>query len=153
LYGFWVASYVAFNGDAVLTNAGQFLALAKKQTAIAPIMVGHRISVTSQLLTGDSVQARTHFDQALALYDPATHRTLATRFGQDIRVSVLCYRAIACSILGYHDAALSDAKSGLDDAREIGQAAELMHALFLTSIVHFLCGDFLATIAHSNELY
>ena len=31
LYGFWVASYVAFNGDVVRELAAQFLALAEKQ--------------------------------------------------------------------------------------------------------------------------
>ena len=31
LYGFWVANYVAFNGDALRELAAQFLALAEKQ--------------------------------------------------------------------------------------------------------------------------
>jgi SAM domain (Sterile alpha motif) len=31
---------------------------------------------------GDIVKSREHFDQAIALYDPAKHRTFATRFGR-----------------------------------------------------------------------
>ena len=31
LYGFWVANFVAFNGDAVRELAAQFLTLAEKQ--------------------------------------------------------------------------------------------------------------------------
>ena len=33
LYGFWVANYVAFNGDVMRQLAAQFLALAEKQRA------------------------------------------------------------------------------------------------------------------------
>ena len=40
----------------------------------------------SLLHTGDIEEARVHIDRAIALYDPAKHRPLATRFGQDVRV-------------------------------------------------------------------
>ena len=36
LYGFWVANFVAFNGDVVRELAAQFLALAEKQGATSP---------------------------------------------------------------------------------------------------------------------
>jgi hypothetical protein len=41
LYGFWAANFVAFNGDALRELAAQFLALAEKQGATGPIMIGH----------------------------------------------------------------------------------------------------------------
>ena len=85
LYGFWVANYVAFNGDVVRELAAQFLALAEKQGATAPLMIGHRLMGISLLRTGDIAEGRAHFDRAIALYDPAEHRPLATRFGQDVR--------------------------------------------------------------------
>ncbi|MGC2460727.1 MAG: adenylate/guanylate cyclase domain-containing protein, partial [Steroidobacteraceae bacterium] len=43
LYGFWGASYNAFNGDAVCELARQFLALAEKQGTTVPLMIGHRL--------------------------------------------------------------------------------------------------------------
>ena len=36
----------------------------------------------SLMMLGDFVEARKHFDDAIARYDPAQHRPLATRFGQ-----------------------------------------------------------------------
>ena len=89
LYGFWVANYVAFNGDVMRDLAAQFLALAEKQGATVPLMIGHRIMGVSLLFTGDIAEGRAHFDQAIALYDPAEHRPLATRFGQDVGVAIL----------------------------------------------------------------
>ena len=43
LYGFWVANFMAFNGDVMRDLAAQFLALAEKQGTTVPLMVGHRI--------------------------------------------------------------------------------------------------------------
>ena len=138
LYGFWVANYVAFNGDVMRELAAQFLALAEKQGATVPLMIGHRLMGTSLLHTGDIAEGRAHYDQALALYDPAEHRPLATRFGQDVRVAILSYRSLALWLLGYPEAALADADHALKDAREIGQAATLMYALSYASLTHIL---------------
>ena len=96
-------------------------------------MIGHRLMGISLLFTGDIAESRAHFDRALALYDPAEHRPLATRFGQDVGVSVLSFRSWPLWLLGYPEAALADADHALKDAREIGQAATLMFALFFTS--------------------
>jgi predicted ATPase len=85
LYGIWAASIIAFNGDKVLGLAAQFLALAEKQRATVPLMMAHRIMGASSLITGNMVEARAHYDQAIELYDRAEHRPLATRFGQDVR--------------------------------------------------------------------
>src|SRR6516164_5923872 len=94
LYGFWIANLLEFNGDALRDLAAQFLTLAEKQTATAPLMVGHRLMAISLLCTGDITHGRTHSDRALALYNDAEHRSLTTRFGQDAMVSILSYRAL-----------------------------------------------------------
>jgi predicted ATPase len=41
LYSFWAAPFVAFNGDALRELAARFLALAEKQEATGPLMIGH----------------------------------------------------------------------------------------------------------------
>src|SRR6516225_5532751 len=107
LYGFWVANLVAFNGDVICDLAAQFLALAKKQGTTAPRMNGHRMMGTSLMLTGDIVEGRAHYDQAIALYDPVEHRPLATRFGQDVGVATLSFRSLSLWLLGYPEAALA----------------------------------------------
>jgi predicted ATPase len=152
LYGFWVANYVAFNGNATLELAAQFLALAEKNGATVPLMVGHRLMGTSLMSTGDIAPGRAHYDQALALYDPAAHRPLATRFGQDVGVAILCYRSRALWLLGYPEAARRDAEHALKDAREIGQAGTLMYALGHLPLTHTLSGNNAAANAQTNEV-
>jgi predicted ATPase len=104
------------------------------------------------LCTGQIVQGRAHLDRAIALYDPAEHRPLTTRFGQDTRVAALFYRSWALWALGYPDAALADIERALKDAREIGQAATLMLALAWTSPTQFYCGKYAAVNAQAKEL-
>jgi class 3 adenylate cyclase/predicted ATPase len=150
LYGFWVTDLVAFNGDAALSQAMKFLAMATKQRATVPVMIGHRLVATSLLLTGSIAESRVHFDQAIALYDPVKHRPLATQYGQDIRTAGLSFRSWALWSLGYPESALADAEYATSDARE-AQAASLMHALTLVSITHILCGNYAAATAAADE--
>ena len=132
--------------------AAQFLTLAEKQGATVPLMIGHRLMGTSLLCTGDIAQGRGHYNQALTLYDPAEHRPLATRFGQDVRVAILSYRSWALWFLGYPEAALADAAYGLTEAREIGQAATSMYALLHTSLPHIWCGNYAVANAQTDDL-
>jgi predicted ATPase len=152
LYGFWAAKSAAFNGDAIRDLAAQFLALAEKQAAIIPLMIGHRITGSSLLLTGDIVGGGAHYDQAIALYDPAAHRPLATRFGQDPRVAILCWRSLALWLLGYPNAALADADHALKDARAIAHAGTLMYALYITTFALICCGSYAAATTQLYEL-
>ena len=152
LYGFWVANYLAFNGDVIRDLAAQFLALAEKQGTIVPLMIGHRLMGTSSLLTGDIVEGRAHYGQAIALYDPAAHRPLAMRFGHPVGVAILTYRSWALWLLGYPEAALKDTDDALKYARESGQAAALMFALTEITITHTLCGNHAAAAAQAQEL-
>jgi predicted ATPase len=152
LYGFWIANYVAFNGDAMRALAAQFLTLAEKQGTMVPLMIGHRTMGVSLMCTGDLAEGRAHYDQGLALYVAAEHRPLATRFGQDVRVAILSFRSFALWLLGYPEAALADTDHALKDAREIGQAATLMHALGYASSTNISCGNYLAASALADEL-
>jgi predicted ATPase len=152
LYGVWSANLLAFNADVVLDLAAHFLTLAEKQGATTLLMIGHRIMGHSLLHGGDFVKARTHYDKGIALYDPAAHRSLATRFGQDTRVGILSFRSWALWLLGYPESALADVEHALKDAREIGLAGTLMFALGVTSLTLILSGNYANATARAKEL-
>jgi class 3 adenylate cyclase/predicted ATPase len=152
LYGFWSASFIAFDGAAARELAAQILALAEKQVAPVQRLIAHRLMGTSLLFTGNIAPARAHCDQAIVLYDPVAHRPLVTTFGQDIRVAILCYRAWALWVLGYPDAALADTRQLLAYARELGHAATLMQALQFTPFVNMCCGNLATASALADEL-
>jgi class 3 adenylate cyclase/predicted ATPase len=152
LYGFWVANSTAFNGDICCDLAAQFLALAEKQGATIPLMMGHRIMGRSLLDTGNFAESRAHCDQAIALYDPTEHRSLAMRISQvDAGVAILSFRTMTLWLLGYPEAALADADHALKDARKIGQAATLLFALGHVQYTYLCCGDYAAANACGEE--
>jgi len=152
LYGFCVASYVAFDGDVLGEFAVQFLGLAEKQGATVPLMIGHRVMGAYLTGTGKLKQGQAHYDRAIALYEPSQHRPLATRFSADARVSVLSLRSWSLWCLGYPDAALADADRALGEAREIGQAATLMYALGIAAPPYLQCGNYAQASAMTDEL-
>jgi len=115
-------------------------------------MIGHRLMGASLLCTGLLAQGRTHLDQSVALYDPAEHRPLATRFGQDNRVAALSFRSVILWLSGCPDAARADTNNALSHAREVGQAATRMFALVYAGWSHIHCRDYAAAKAHLQEL-
>jgi class 3 adenylate cyclase/predicted ATPase len=140
LYGLFAVNFVAFNGDRMRELATQFLTLAEKRGAAVPLTIGHRLMGTSSLFTGHFAESWAHFDQAMALYDLAEHRPLATRFNYETGVTVLTYRSLALWFLGYPDAALAEADQAVNNAREISHPVTLMFALTFTVLTLILCG-------------
>jgi class 3 adenylate cyclase/predicted ATPase len=142
LYGLWVANLVAFNGDVLPELAAQFLALAKAQNSSAPLMNAHRQMGLSFVHTGNITDGRVHLDQAIALYDLAPRQPLVTQFGQHVGAASLCWRSIGCWLLGYPDAARTDAERALAIAREARHLATSIYVLNFSFWSHLHAGDY-----------
>ena len=144
LQGVFSANVVAFNGDVCRDLAAQFLALAEKQKAPRPLVIGHSFLGVSSFMVGDIAEARAHLDLAIALYDPAEHRPI---------LGGLYWRSKALWVLGYPEAALLDIDQALKDARESGHALSLFWAL--TGSFFFVdsyCGNYTTANARVDEL-
>ena len=126
--------------------------LAERRGAKVPLMVGHRLIAMSAMHTGDIAGSRSHFDRTIALYDPAEHRALAPRFGQDIRVAALSFRGEALWLLGYPELALADAERIITDAQEINHGPTSMYALLSSAIIYNHCGNYAAASKRVEEL-
>jgi tetratricopeptide (TPR) repeat protein len=151
LNALFTANITAFNGDVVRERAAQILALAEKQGGKVPLR-GHGAMSVTLALTGNFAEAVVHADQALALYDPVEHRPLAARFAQDPRVSALIYRSLALWALGYPEAALAGTEQALSEARDIGLAGALMHAMSNICLTQVTSGNYTIAQAQSDEL-
>jgi len=152
LYGVFVSSVGAFDGDVLRDVTSHILELAERQASSFPRVMGHNFVAYSSMLSGEFADGRAHFDQAIALYDPTSHRQLATRFGEDQNVPSFAFRAWVAWLLGYPEAALCDADEALKSARATGQAATLMFALHFTAHPLILCGHYSRASAHLQEL-
>jgi predicted ATPase len=150
LNGLWNASYVGFDGDAMRQQAAHCLALAEKQRAALPLMMGQRLTGTSLMWTGNVPEGRAHLERAIALCDHAD-APLKAHTGKDYLVAALAERSFALWLLGYPDTAIAGGTRALKDAREFGRAAALMYALNMTSIISMFCGDCAAANAQLEE--
>jgi predicted ATPase len=101
---------------------------------------------------GNLVEARDHFDRAVALYDAVQHRTLAARFGQDVGAAALSFRSQAQWLLGYGEGATATADQALEIARNSGQVGTLMYVLFFISPIYLLMGNYATAAAQAQEL-
>jgi DNA-binding winged helix-turn-helix (wHTH) protein/predicted ATPase len=151
LYGFFIAKFINFDGDAACLLAQQFLALAEQQKAAAPIMIGHRLLGMTLLCMGDAADGRSHLDRALALYDPGLHRPLAARFGHDVGAAIMSFRPLALWLLGYPKAALTDTARALDVARKTDHIPTLLFAFSCTALTLVCCRDYAAANAQLDE--
>ena len=112
LYGFGPRITWRSTEDVMREFAAQYLALAEKQGAIVPLMIGHRLMGSSLTWTGDIAEGRAHYDKAIGLDDPVQHHRLATRSAQTARVATMSFRSLALWMLGYPEAALAELETG-----------------------------------------
>jgi predicted ATPase len=152
LHTLWFANHMAANYDACRDLAERTLALAEKQNALVPLIVGHQIMAATLSLVGAPAQGRKHCDHALALYDPVEHRSMAMRFGIDLRVAILLTRSSILAALGYPAAANADAEDALSSARATGHASTLLLTLVTLEKVYLHSGNYTAANAALNEL-
>jgi predicted ATPase len=151
LNSLWTGSIVAFNGEEACGLAAEFLARAERQKTAAPIVNGYRLVGTSLLMTGDIANGRAHFNRGIALcVDHAS--SVTARVGDDSKVVMLGFRAIALWLLGNPKAALADAEHALSRAREITPVGTLMHTLSWVTLIQILCGDYVTASRLVNEL-
>jgi predicted ATPase len=66
-------------------------------------------------------------------------------------VAILSFRSWALWLLGYPEAALRDVHDALKNAREMGQAATLMHALACATLPYLHCGNHALAAARAQE--
>ena len=153
MYGQWTGNYTAGNFARAAEIAKQFLTVAEKQARSAPLLMAHRVMGATLAISGEFSAARLHLDRAVALYVPEEHRSLATRFGQDIGVAALCYRSVVLCHLGYLESALSDSDEALRSAQEIGRAGTLLYSALFAAHLQMLCSRFAEAEACVEELF
>ena len=114
----------------------QLLSLAQSQPESAPLLLAHYLLGMVLFLRGESAAAHTHHTQALAVYTPQEHRTLALHYGLDLGVLARSYLAWELWQLGYPDQAIHHSQAALTLAQEVSHPQTLAYALVWRAILH-----------------
>jgi class 3 adenylate cyclase/predicted ATPase len=116
----------------------QCLRLAQRVPEPALLLGAHHALGDTVYLTGELVSARVHQEQAIALYDPQQHRSLAESQGYDLGVDALAHGAWVLWYLGYPEQALHRSQAALILAREVSHLYSLAHAFWCAAWLHQL---------------
>ncbi len=128
-YGLWAGSYVHGDLTAMREPAQAFLRDVESQPRSPEAGVAHRVYGVTQWFAGDFIEARSHLEQALAIFDPERDRDLAFRFGQDVGVSAMVYLAIVLWPLGEVDRARELADATATRIAKLGHLATSTYGL------------------------
>ena len=119
------------HGDltAMRAPAQAFLRDVESQPRSPEAGVAHRVYGVTQWFAGNFIEARSHLEQALAIFDPERDRDLAFRFGQDVGVSAMVYLAIVLWPLGEVDRARELVDATATRIAELGHLATSTYGL------------------------
>jgi DNA-binding winged helix-turn-helix (wHTH) protein/tetratricopeptide (TPR) repeat protein len=99
---------------------------------------------------GDFAQAATVAAEGAALYDPARHRDILARYGENPGVGCFAWGALATWYLGDDDRAVELMEIGLELARRDDHAFSLANAQEQAAVLHQLRGDIDAVATHAS---
>lgn len=105
LYGLCLNACLQGRLPTALEIGREFLRLAQSQDNSGPLLVAHRSLGLTLCWLGEFVEARAHFEQSLALFDPQQHHDLTFQYSVHPRVGALTFLAHTLWMLGYPDQA------------------------------------------------
>ena len=130
LFGKWLFHYTRAELEAGRATADEFLRRAQDQDDTGVLLTGHRIAGASALVGGDLVEARAHYEGALAASDAPGRQP--SRFVYSFDVQVVCSHHLAWTLLflGYPEQAEARSREACAQARELSHPSTLALSLF-----------------------
>ncbi len=157
-WGLIVVSFVRADLHQTRALAAEMFRLAKKRRDRLFQMAAHMELGGAALLLARPAEARSHFGQADALYEPRRHRSCVAAFGADLG---LFSRIWATHLLwqdGFPERARTGAEQALSHARDLSHPFSQVITLAYAAMLHQFRRDAeeverlaAATIAHSTE--
>jgi class 3 adenylate cyclase/predicted ATPase len=139
LWGLWFYYTQGGRLRTGLELAEQLMGLAERQPDPGLLMQAHHMLGPTRMSLGPLTSARSHFEAAIALYDPERHRSHASLYGgHDPCVCCSGNGSIVHWMLGSPDLALRRCREAIELARRLGQPTSLGHALIASTMLHQL---------------
>jgi class 3 adenylate cyclase/predicted ATPase len=138
--------------DMALRLDEDLLHLSRQRNDSAGLVLGHLSSGRNLMFTGRFAPSRSHLEEALALYDPISHRALAYQVGDAPTVNSKAVLGIVLFCLGYPDEALVQSNAAISEARRLAHQPSLALSLNFGARLHLLAGDNAAVGERADQL-
>jgi predicted ATPase/class 3 adenylate cyclase len=122
LVGLWWFYEVKPDLRAAYELAQQLLTLSQRADDSGQLIQAHRAMGHTLFWRGEFASARAHLEQAIALYDPQEHRSLALTYGEQAGVPTRGFAAHTLWYLGYPDQAFEAMHKALAIATELNHS-------------------------------
>jgi predicted ATPase len=151
---FGQSRYHMYRGEFDLAQrlAEDLLRLSGQRNDSAGLVLGHCSSGRNLSIVGSFASSRSHLEEALALYDPVSHRVLVREAGVDPQVLSQAFLGIVLFCLGYPDQALAQSRAAIAEARRSTHPPSLASALAIGAGLLSLGGDNAALGDRADEL-
>lgn len=153
LWGLWFVNYTRGRYPEALTAGERLLEAARHGDDTGQLLEAHHSLWPTLVAMGRPLQAISHFEQGLALYDRDRHGKYAFLYGNhDPGACCLWHRGMARWLLGYPDSALRDLADACRLAEQLEHPQTTVIALWFAAWVHCQRGERDIAIANIDRL-
>jgi predicted ATPase len=138
--------------DVAQRLAEDLLRISRQHNNTTGLVLGHTCSGRTLVSVGRFASARSHLEQALALYDPIGHSSLPHQVGIDPQVTSQTNLVLVLFCLGFPDQAMAQGSAAVAGARRLAHPPSLALSLGIGTYPLALAGDNLALEERVNEL-
>jgi predicted ATPase len=138
--------------DLALSFDQDLLRLSYQRNDSAGLVLGHQSIGRNLLFSGEFASSRSHLEEALALYDPVSHRGLAQQMGTSPHVASQAFLGHVLFCLGYPDRALARSNQAIADAQSLAHPPSLALSLSVGSRLLSLVGDIASLNQRAGQL-
>jgi class 3 adenylate cyclase/predicted ATPase len=127
--------------DLALRLSEDLLRLSHQRNDSGGMFRGHTSCGLNLMFAGRFALSRSHLEEALALYDPISHRSVVHQATSRPNIVSQAILGLVLSCLGYSDQALARSNSAIAEARRLAQPQSLAISLTLGARLLSLLGD------------
>ncbi len=117
------------------------LRLSRQRNDPPGLVLGHQSFGRNLFFVGSFASSQSHLEEALAVYDPMSHRSLGHQVGFYPYVGAQAYLGNVLSCLGYLDQALVRSREAITEARRLAHPPTLAGILATAIRLHLVIED------------
>jgi tetratricopeptide (TPR) repeat protein len=142
LNGLASVHYMRGNFEQACTVSRDLLARASQARNNTAVLMGRRILGMSLFAMGQLLEARSHLEHALALYDQQRHAPLAfaVPFAQDLKATAQVYLGLTLVLLDRIEDGLRNGREALAYAEQLRHPHTICYVLTFLAGCHLVCG-------------
>jgi class 3 adenylate cyclase/predicted ATPase len=127
--------------DLALRLDEDLLSLSRQRNDPLGLVLGHQSFGRNLFFVGGFASSRSHLEEALALHDPISHRSLGHQVGSYPHVGAQSYLGNVLFCLGYPDQALERSSAAIAESRRLAHPPSLAGSLAMGIRLYLLVGD------------